>query len=683
TDPAFTPASQVGSGTGPTASLSVSPAATTTYYLRIEDQAGPCPNNLAGPGAGVTLTVNQPSVTPTALSASTAVICSGSSTTLSQTGGSLGTGATWNWYSDAGFTNFVGSTNAANASLVVSPTVTTTYYLRIEDQASPCSNDIPVPGSVLVTVNNPSVAPASLATSQATICAGSAATLTQSGGNLGTNAVWRWYSDAGYTNLVGQGAGADASLSVNPTVTTTYYLRIEATAVPCSTIVNAPGSVTVTVTNPSVAPTALVAGPATICLGGNTTLTQTGGSLGNGATWRWYSDAGFSTQVGSSTDANASLTVTPTVNTTYYLRAEGALAPCTPTVAGPGSGIAVVVNIPPSIGTQPANQAVCQTETATLTVTANGNVTGYQWFKKNATPPDQAVGTNSNTLTIPNVQLTNAGEYYVVVNGAAPCVSVTSALATLIVNQAIDIQSQPRDTVVCESGSATFSVTAFAGSATLNYQWRKDGTNIPGANSASYTIPNVAFADAANYDVVISGASGFACSNAISATATLAVNPRPMATIAASAPNACVNDALTVTFTGSNSTRPYTFHYTENGVSKTISTTGSNDAVSVDLSSYSPGDYEFILTKVTDAAGTLCERDITGQTVAVVVKPRPVVTATPPDNNICSGQNTGITLSSNLGATTSFAWVVQSASGVSGMADGTSNSIDQTLTNTT
>jgi hypothetical protein len=38
------------------------------------------------------------------VSTSTAVptICNGSSTTLTQTGGSLGTGASWKWYSNAG-----------------------------------------------------------------------------------------------------------------------------------------------------------------------------------------------------------------------------------------------------------------------------------------------------------------------------------------------------------------------------------------------------------------------------------------------------------------------------------------------------------------------------------------------------------------------------------------------------
>jgi len=59
-----------------------------------------------------------------------------------------------------------------------------------------------------------------------------------------------------------------------------------------------------------------------------------GGSLGSGATWRWYSDPTYTTQVGTSSAPDASLTLTPTSTTTYYLRAEGTIAPCSSTVSG-------------------------------------------------------------------------------------------------------------------------------------------------------------------------------------------------------------------------------------------------------------------------------------------------------------------------------------------------------------
>jgi hypothetical protein len=57
------------------------------------------------PAAGnVTVTVNQTSVVSVRFNWHPNTICNGNSTTLTQTGGSLGTGASWKWYSDASFT---------------------------------------------------------------------------------------------------------------------------------------------------------------------------------------------------------------------------------------------------------------------------------------------------------------------------------------------------------------------------------------------------------------------------------------------------------------------------------------------------------------------------------------------------------------------------------------------------
>jgi|GEM_PF-1056483 len=58
----------------------------------------------------------------------TTPICSGSSSTLSVNGGSLGTDATWKWYSASCGGTLVGT----GASIQVSPTATTTYYVRAE-----------------------------------------------------------------------------------------------------------------------------------------------------------------------------------------------------------------------------------------------------------------------------------------------------------------------------------------------------------------------------------------------------------------------------------------------------------------------------------------------------------------------------------------------------------------------
>jgi len=59
--------------------------------------------------------------------------------------------------------------------------------------------------------------------------------------------------------------------------------------------------------------------------------------------------------------------------------------------------------------------------------------------------------------------------------------------------------------------NVTFSVSAY-GTGTLNYQWRKNGVNIPGQTGTSITITNVQLADEAPYTVVVTDLSGSAVS---------------------------------------------------------------------------------------------------------------------------------------------------------------------------
>ncbi|QKZ12589.1 right-handed parallel beta-helix repeat-containing protein [Spirosoma sp. KUDC1026] len=66
--------------------------------------------------------------------------------------------------------------------------------------------------------------------------------------------------------------------------------------------------------------------------------------------------------------------------------------------------------------------------TLTATVTASGSVSSYQWYKDGVA----ISGATSATLTVSNLNASNAGRYYVVVTGV--CNSATSAEFTLVVN---------------------------------------------------------------------------------------------------------------------------------------------------------------------------------------------------------------------------------------------------------
>jgi len=82
------------------------------------------------------------------------------------------------------------------------------------------------------------------------------------------------------------------------------------------------------------------------------------------------------------------------------------------------------------------------------------------------------------------------------------------------------INTQPANQTVTAGQTATFSVVA-AGTPPLTYQWQKNGTDITGATSSSYTTPVTTTADNGElFRVVVSNAAGNLTSNA----ATLTVN---------------------------------------------------------------------------------------------------------------------------------------------------------------
>ncbi|MBL7814127.1 MAG: T9SS type A sorting domain-containing protein [Saprospiraceae bacterium] len=370
-----------------------------------------------------TLTVKTLSTAPTSITG-TSTICNGNSTTLTLQGGSAGTGAVAEW-----FTGSCGGTSAGTGnSITVSPTQTTTYYVRYSGDCNTTTC-----ASLTVTVNTLSTAPASIA-GTSTICNGNSTTLTLQGGSAGTGAVAEWFTGS----CGGTSAGTGNSITVSPTQTTTYFVRYSGT---CNTTTCA--SVTVTVNMLSTAPTSIT-GTSTICNGNSTTLTLQGGSAGTGAVAEWFTGSCGGTAAGTGN----SITVSPTQTTTYFVRYSGICN--TTTCASVTVTVKTLSTAPTSIS---GTTTICNGNSTTLTLQGGSVGTGAvaQWFTGSC--GGTAVGTG-NSITVSPTQTTN---YYVRYSG--DCNTTTCASVTVTVNT---LSTAPTSiggtTIICNGNSTTLTV---------------------------------------------------------------------------------------------------------------------------------------------------------------------------------------------------------------------------------
>ncbi|HNW89759.1 MAG TPA: hypothetical protein PKN48_08845, partial [Bacteroidales bacterium] len=278
-------------------------------------------------------------------------ICNGSSLTLYA---SCTDATTIYWQAGSCPSGFTGTTGS---SVTFYPSSTTTYYAR----GYSCSGWSASCGSATITVNSNSVAPTGISIASNGTCVGATKTLTVSGGSLGTGASWQWYTGGCGTTYLGSGS----SISVNPSSNTTYYVLASGT---CNT--TACASATVSVATASVAPTGISIASNGTCVGTSKTLTVSGGSLGTGAVWQWFTGGCGTTSVGTGT----SISVNPASNTTYYVRASGT---CNTTGCASNT---VSVSTAPGTPTSPSGSGT-GTTTATISWAANGGSPSptYYW----------------------------------------------------------------------------------------------------------------------------------------------------------------------------------------------------------------------------------------------------------------------------------------------------------------
>ncbi len=621
----------VGSGS----SITVAPGSTTTYFVRAQ---GNC--NTTG-CAQVTVTVKTPSIAPSYATASPNPLCGGA-TTLSVGGGSLGTGASWNWYSGSCGGSFVGS----GSSISVSPGTTTTYFVRAQGTCNTTAC-----ASVTVTVYSPSVAPSFISASANPTCSGSTTTLTESGGTLGVGASYQWYSGSCGGTFIGNGT----SINVAPTTTTTYFVRASGT---CNTTACTP--ITITVLSLSSAPVGATASVNPTC-GGATTLNVIGGSLGAGASWNWFSGSCGGSFVGT----GSTISVSPSSTTTYFVRAQGT---CNNTTC---SSVTVTVNTFPIATANPSSQNICSGNVTSISLTSTVSGTTFNWTVSQSGVTGGASSSGSTIAqTLSTTGASPGTAVYTITPTAAGCtgnpISVTITVYPIPVATA-----SPTTQTFCSGNATSIGLSSNVSGTTFAWTITQSGATGASASNGTTIAQTLSTTGSTTGTVVYSitptanGCSGTPIS------VTITVLPKPVVNASPTAQTICSGGTTSISLSSAVVGTTFSWTVAQTGVSGASTSSGSSISQTLIATGTSAGTAIYTITPTANG----CPGSPVN--VTITVNPKPIVSATPTAQTICSGGTTGISLSSNISGTT-FAWTV-TQNNVSGATPGNGSSIAQTL----
>jgi len=327
-------------------------------------------------------------------------------------------------------------------------------------------------------------------------------------------------------------------------------------------------------------------------------------------------------------------------------------------VACGGGGTTPTPNpaVAPTIVTQPLSQTVTVGANATLSVTATGTGTlSYQWKKGGA----DLSGKTVSSLNLNPVSLTDAGSYTVVVTNSVTggSASTTSSAATLTVNPVATtpvISAQPVGATVAEGGTVNFSVTA-TGNGTVNYQWKKGGSDLVGKTTSALTINPVTTGDAGTYTVLVTNTLNGTSQSLLSSAAVLAVNPAATVPVISAQPvGSTVTEGgaanISVTASGNGAV---TYQWKKGGVDlvgKTASSLSINPVAAADA-----GSYTVLVTNTLNGTS----QALLSTAAVLAVNPAatmPVISAQPVGATVTEGGTANFSVTASGNGTVTYQW---------------------------
>ena len=236
--------------------------------------------------------------------------------------------------------------------------------------------------------------------------------------------------------------------------------------------------------------TGSINGPVSVCQGQTGIILSTS-AVTNATTYSWTLPAGYSITSGTGT---GSITVTVAANA-----ASGnvTVTPSNPCYTGTTSAsFTLAVNpLPSTAGAITGAAQPCRSSTGNVyTVPVIANALFYTWTLPSGASITSGSGTNSITVSYG----TSASSGSITAAGTNGCGNGTASSLSIVPQStpAVPVITSAPATTACAGTSIQLSVTPSPG---IQYQWRKDGANIPGATGSTYTATATG-----SYDVVAS-----------------------------------------------------------------------------------------------------------------------------------------------------------------------------------
>lgn len=541
--------------------------------------------------AAATLTVGNTSIST---QPSNQAVCPGASATFSVT--ATGSNLVYQWRKSG--VDISGANGASYTISAVSTTDAGDYDVVVTGSCGTVTSS-----AATLTVNAATIITSNPANQ--TACAGDNVTFTAAATGTGT-ITYQWRKNG--TAITGANA---ASYTINAaTAADAASYDVTATG-SCGSITSSAATLTV---NSATTITAQPSNQAS-CVGGSVTFTVA--ATGTGLTYQWQKNG---TDLPSANDASYSIVNVTAVDAgDYTVVISGTCG----TVSSSSASLTITAGT--VINTQPVNQAVCVGGSASFSVSASGSGTiTYQW-KKNGT---DIAGAISSVFTLNPVSLGDAGNYSVLVTSS--CGSTESDAASLSLLAPTTITSQPSSQTVCEGSPVSISVAATGEN--ITYQWRKNGADIPGAVSSTYSIASAVAADFGNYDVVVSGTCGTVSSSQITvSTVIVSITAQPI--------SQTVFAGGSATFTVTASGGSLSYQWRKDGI---VITGATNSTYTItNVAAADAGSYDVVVT------GT-CPPSVTSAAAILTVNPF-AITAQPVSQSTCAGNNVtfSITASGN------------------------------------